>query len=117
MQIQLISHQTRRHLYPSCSLEVSIFSASPSNQWKASIPSIFHKSIIHTVNAKFKSFNQINQIYRTSGCNSTQSAKSASAANSSVFRGLNLTATLTLPETTRDNKNTFHIEINKIILI
>lgn len=35
----------------------------------------------------------------TSGCNSTQSAKSASAACSSAFRGRNLTATLTLPET------------------
>lgn len=35
----------------------------------------------------------------TSGCNSTQSAKSASATDSSALRGRNLTATRTLPGT------------------
>lgn len=38
---------------------------------------------------------------QTSGWSSTQSPKSASAANSSAFRGLSLTATLTLLETAR----------------
>jgi hypothetical protein len=37
----------------------------------------------------------------SSGWSSTQSPKSASAANSSAFRGLSLTATLTLLETAR----------------
>jgi hypothetical protein len=40
------------------------------------------------------------QLKSTSGCNSTQSAKSASATNSSALRGRNLTATRTLPGTT-----------------
>jgi len=37
----------------------------------------------------------------TSGCNSTQSAKSASATDSSALRGRNLTATRTLPGTVK----------------
>ena len=35
----------------------------------------------------------------TSGCNSTQSAKSVSAIDSSAFLGLSLTATRTLTDT------------------
>lgn len=42
---------------------------------------------------------------RTSGCNSTQSAKSASAIVSSAFLGRSLTATLTLPGTVKDMKD------------
>lgn len=44
---------------------------------------------------------------RTSGCNSTQSAKSASAIVSSAFLGRSLTATLTLPGTVKDMKDYF----------
>lgn len=46
-----------------------------------------------------------NLIHNTSGCNSTQSAKSASATNSSAFRGRNLTATRTLPRTMKIHQN------------
>lgn len=48
---------------------------------------------------KHANFLDEHNIRNTSGCNSTQSAKSASDANSSAFRGRNLTATRTLPGT------------------
>lgn len=43
----------------------------------------------------------------TSGCNSTQSAKSASATDSSAFLGRNLTATRTLPGTVQSTQAKF----------
>jgi hypothetical protein len=52
----------------------------------------------------------------TSGCNSTQSAKSASATDSSAFRGRNLTATLTLPGTSENTTLTSYFQFSHVII-